>query len=145
MSRNFQMPPLLSSLNCNGIKYIASMRPSAIWHSSFKNCVWTVYDTLAKKEWELRYVSDQSFNMPDQMPKEEKSARIISNGKQQPTFKWYRESVTKVALFLFAPDTKATQCRGIKKTISKNRLFSVTLRYVSAPVVHLLLGKYLTI
>ncbi len=27
----------------------------------FKNCVWTIYDTLSKKEFEVKYISDQSI------------------------------------------------------------------------------------
>ncbi|WP_276134386.1 DUF58 domain-containing protein [Polluticoccus soli] len=45
----------------------------------YKNCVWTVYDTLAKKEWELKYVPDQSFNVPEHLSRDERAARIISN------------------------------------------------------------------
>ena len=47
----------------------------------YKNSVWTVYDTLSRKEWEMRYVPDQSFSIPDQMPEHEKSARVISNSQ----------------------------------------------------------------
>lgn len=46
----------------------------------YKNCVWTVYDTLSKKEWDMRYIPDQSFSIGD-MPEAEKSARIISNSR----------------------------------------------------------------
>jgi hypothetical protein len=45
----------------------------------YKNNVWTVYDTLSKKEWEMRYVPDQSFNLPEHLSPAEKTARIISN------------------------------------------------------------------
>ena len=45
----------------------------------YKNCVWSVYDTLAKKEWDMRYIPDQSFNIPEQLTEPEKAARIISN------------------------------------------------------------------
>jgi len=45
----------------------------------YKNNVWTVYDTLAKKEWEMRYIPDQSFNIPEQLTEAERSMRIISN------------------------------------------------------------------
>jgi hypothetical protein len=45
----------------------------------YKNRVWTVYDTLSRKEWEMRYVPDQSFNVPEHLGTSEKSARIISN------------------------------------------------------------------
>ncbi len=45
----------------------------------YKNYVWTVYDTLSKKEWEVRYISDQSFAIPDQLTETERVARVISN------------------------------------------------------------------
>lgn len=45
----------------------------------YKNCVWTVYDTLARKEWDMRYIPDQSFNVPEHLSAAERSARIISN------------------------------------------------------------------
>lgn len=45
----------------------------------YKNSVWTIYDTLSHKEWEMRYIPDQSFNIPDQLSEDEKNARIISN------------------------------------------------------------------
>jgi hypothetical protein len=49
----------------------------------YKNSVWTVYDTLAKKEWELRYLPDQSFNVPEHLKTAEKNARVISNSEWQ--------------------------------------------------------------
>jgi hypothetical protein len=45
----------------------------------YKNNVWTVYDTLCGKEWEMRFMPDQSFNIPEQLTDSERSARIISN------------------------------------------------------------------
>ncbi len=45
----------------------------------YKNHIWTVYDTLAAKEWAMRYIPDQSFNLPEHLGDAEKSARIISN------------------------------------------------------------------
>jgi hypothetical protein len=45
----------------------------------YKNNVWTVYDTLAKKEWEMKYIPDQSFTLPAHLPAPDKAARIISN------------------------------------------------------------------
>ncbi len=45
----------------------------------YKNNVWTVYDTLSRKEWEMRYIPDQSFSIPEQLTEGEKSARVISN------------------------------------------------------------------
>ncbi len=49
----------------------------------YKNQVWTALDTLSKKEWEMRYVPDQSFNVPEQANLAEKNARIISNSQWQ--------------------------------------------------------------
>jgi len=49
----------------------------------YKNQVWTVYDTLARKEWEMRFVPDQSFNIPEHLSVAEKSGRIISNSHWQ--------------------------------------------------------------
>lgn len=45
----------------------------------YKNSVWTIYDTLSHKEWDMRYIPDQSFNIPEQLSEAERSARIISN------------------------------------------------------------------
>lgn len=47
----------------------------------YKNHIWIVYDTLNKKEWALRYIPDQSFNIPEQLSDSEKTARIISNSE----------------------------------------------------------------
>lgn len=45
----------------------------------YKNNVWTILDTLSKKEWEMRYVPDQSFKVPEDLSRAEKNSRIISN------------------------------------------------------------------
>lgn len=45
----------------------------------YKNYVWTIYDTLSKKEWEMRYIPDQTLTVPEHLSEAEKSARIISN------------------------------------------------------------------
>jgi hypothetical protein len=52
----------------------------------YKNCVWTVYDTLSKKEWDMRFIPDQSFNIPEALPEGERAARIISNSE------WHKDS-----------------------------------------------------
>lgn len=49
----------------------------------YKNNIWTVYDTLSKKEWALRYVPEQNLNVPEHLSEAEKSARIISNSDWQ--------------------------------------------------------------
>lgn len=45
----------------------------------FKNSVWTVYDTLAGKEWKINFVPDQPLNLPEIADQSEKVARTISN------------------------------------------------------------------
>jgi hypothetical protein len=49
----------------------------------YKNNIWTVYDTLSKKEWEMRFMPDQSFTVPEQASSRERAARIISNSVWQ--------------------------------------------------------------
>ena len=49
----------------------------------YKNCVWTVYDALSRKEWNMRYVPDQLLALPEQLSDEERAARIISNSAWQ--------------------------------------------------------------
>lgn len=72
--------------------FYASFHTAVQWLSSshlkemlnyYKNNVWTVYDTLARKEWAMRYIPDQKFNLPDQLNDTERSARIISNSSWQ--------------------------------------------------------------
>lgn len=45
----------------------------------YKNHVWTIYDTLSKKEWAIQYVPDQQFNIPDHLSQRERDMRIIAN------------------------------------------------------------------
>lgn len=49
----------------------------------YKNNVWTVYDTLARKEWEMRYLPDQSFSIPENLSAAERATRIVSNSHWQ--------------------------------------------------------------
>ncbi len=49
----------------------------------YKNHVWTVYDALSKKEFNLRYVPDQQFTVPDHLSDAEKAAGIISRSTWQ--------------------------------------------------------------
>jgi len=67
----------------------------------FKNRVWTVYDTLGKKEWQMRYIPDQSFNIPEQLPEDEKTARIISNSQ------WHKDTDLQ---HYFNPKTGTVLC-----------------------------------
>ncbi|PQJ09388.1 hypothetical protein CJD36_019275 [Flavipsychrobacter stenotrophus] len=47
----------------------------------YKNNVWTVYDTLSKKEWQMSFVPDQEFTVADEADDAAKTARIISNSE----------------------------------------------------------------
>lgn len=49
----------------------------------YKNGIWTVYDTLSRKEWEMRFIPDQSFTVPENLSGGERAARIISNSDWQ--------------------------------------------------------------
>jgi len=49
----------------------------------YKNRVWTIYDTLSRKEWELRYIPDQKYTVPEDLSPADKAARIISNSNWQ--------------------------------------------------------------
>lgn len=45
----------------------------------YKNNIWTVYDTLASKEWAMRFIPDQSFSIPEHLSDNERNSRIIAN------------------------------------------------------------------
>jgi hypothetical protein len=49
----------------------------------YKNAVWAVHQLLSKKEWELRYIPEQPSNIAEDLSKEERTARIISNAEWQ--------------------------------------------------------------
>ncbi len=49
----------------------------------YKNNVWTIYDTLSRKEWNLRYIPDQQFSYPDHLSDRERATRTISNSSWQ--------------------------------------------------------------
>lgn len=49
----------------------------------FKNNVWTVYDTLAAKEWEMRYIPDQPITVAEGLPERDRVGRIISSSEWQ--------------------------------------------------------------
>lgn len=91
----------------------------------YKNCVWTVYDSLSKKEWEMRYIPDQPFSIPDQMPEEEKTARIVSNSH------WHSDTPL---LQYFNPKTGAVLC--ISSFTDTTELAEILDRCDSSTVVY---------
>ncbi len=49
----------------------------------YKNHIWTVYDTLASKDFAMRYIPDQEFKLKEQLTENQKAQRIISNSSWQ--------------------------------------------------------------
>lgn len=45
----------------------------------YKNRVWSIFETLAKKEFEVKYIPDQALNIPEQSNISEYVRRVISN------------------------------------------------------------------
>jgi hypothetical protein len=91
----------------------------------YKNCIYTIYDTLSKKEWEMRYIPDQSFNLPDQMSEQEKTARTISNST------WHTDRSLKE---YFNPRTGAVLC--ISSFVDIEELEELLERCDAATVVY---------
>ncbi len=67
----------------------------------YKNNVWTIYDTLSHKEWDMRYIPDQVFNIPEQLTDEERAARVISNST------WHKDASLQQ---YFSPRNGAVLC-----------------------------------
>lgn len=92
----------------------------------YKNCVWTVYDTLSKKEWDMRFMPDQSFNIPEVLPEPEKAARIISNSE------WHKDNSLQQ---YFNPKSGTVLC--ISSFTDPQELSNVLERCDAATVVYL--------
>ncbi|MES2702593.1 MAG: DUF58 domain-containing protein [Bacteroidota bacterium] len=91
----------------------------------YKNCVWTVYDTLSKKEWDLRFIPDQSLNLPDALPEGEKTARIISNSQ------WHKDGSLQ---HYFNPKSGTVLC--ISSFTDPQELSNILERCDAATVVY---------
>ena len=91
----------------------------------YKNNVWTVYDTLSNKEWEMRFMPDQSFHIPEQLTDTEKSARIISNSV------WHKDTSLQQ---YFNPKTGTVLC--ISSLTDPEELKNVLDRCDAATVVY---------
>ncbi len=44
----------------------------------FKNNIWTVYDALAAKDWQIRYIPDQTLMLPEGLEERDRVGRLIS-------------------------------------------------------------------
>lgn len=91
----------------------------------YKNYVWTVYDTLSKKEWEMRYIPDQTLTTPEHLGEAEKSARIISNSN------WHNDK--SVAMY-FKPNQGAVLC--ISSLVDPEELRNVLNQCDASTVVY---------
>jgi len=91
----------------------------------YKNCKWTVNDTLSKKVWEVRYIPDQQFAIPDQLSSSEKTSRIISNSS------WHQD---KSLQQYFNPKTGAVLC--ISSFTDPEELEELLERCDSATVIY---------
>ncbi len=67
----------------------------------YKNCVYTVYDTLSKKEWKVNFVPDQFFKESGEQDASIVTAQIISNANWQ---------VDKTISGYFNPKTGSVLC-----------------------------------
>lgn len=67
----------------------------------YKNNVWTVYDTLSKKEWKMSFVPDQDFTVAEEADDAAKTARIISNSE------WHKD---KTLSEYFSPKNGTVLC-----------------------------------
>ncbi|MBL7719470.1 MAG: DUF58 domain-containing protein [Flavipsychrobacter sp.] len=91
----------------------------------YKNYVWTAYDTLSRKEWEMRYIPDQNLTVPEQLGEAEKSARIISNSN------WHTDQ--SVAMY-FKPRQGAVLC--ISSLVEPEELKNILSQCDSSTVVY---------
>ena len=67
----------------------------------YKNNVWTVYDTLSKKEWKMSFIADQEFTVGDEADDAAKTARIITNSE------WHKD---KTLSEYFSPKNGTVLC-----------------------------------
>jgi len=62
---------------------------SMIMLNYFKNCVWTIYDTLTKKEFEVKYIADQSVNSKAELSAKVQHTITLSDWHQDQTLTDY--------------------------------------------------------
>jgi hypothetical protein len=58
-------------------KYFAEML------NTYKHNVWSIYNALQQKEWQVKYIPDQTFHLSETLSEQERSERIISNSQWQ--------------------------------------------------------------
>jgi hypothetical protein len=58
-------------------KYFAEML------NTYKHNVWSIYNALQQKEWQVKYIPDQTFQLSETLAEQERNERIISNSQWQ--------------------------------------------------------------
>ncbi len=58
-------------------KYLAEML------NTYKHNVWSIYNALQQKEWQVKYLADQEFHLSETLTEQEHNERIISNSQWQ--------------------------------------------------------------
>lgn len=91
----------------------------------YKNNVWTVYDALSQKEWDMRFMPDQAFNIPEHLAGNEKTARIISSSA------WHKDAALQQ---YFNPNSGAVLC--ISSFTDPQELANVLERCNASTVVY---------
>lgn len=51
--------------------------------NTYKQNVWSIYNALQQKEWQVKYVPDQTFHLAETLSEQERTERIISNSSWQ--------------------------------------------------------------
>ncbi len=78
----------------------------------YKNHVWTVYDSLSKKDWAMRYIPDQQIIVPESIKDAARDARIISNSTWQsdrPVTQYFKTEKGSVLCISSLTDTDELQ------------------------------------
>lgn len=67
----------------SGLKINAGNNFSAEMLNYYKNRIWTVFETLTTKEWEVKFIPDQQLQIPEQVDIKSYVQRTISNSTWQ--------------------------------------------------------------
>lgn len=60
--------------------------------NTYKHNVWSIYNALQQKEWQVKYIPDQTFHLAETLSEQERNERIISNSSWQndhPTSQYF--------------------------------------------------------
>lgn len=91
----------------------------------YKNYVWTVFDTLSGKGWDVRYIADQNINIAENLDDKERVSRTISGSS------WHQD---KGLLSYF--DTKAGTVLCISSLTDINELKQILEQVNESTVIY---------